>query len=102
MQKKLLLIILALGGCLLFGAERASAWQKDPDTVDPGAATAVIAGLLAPDPTLGNTDTTVAGVGIDPVGPGSLTSPAPDPADASPGHTYFVDNTPTDGDCPPA
>ena len=64
---------------------------------------AVITSLLAPDTTIGDADTTVAGVGSEPVGiDDSLTSPPADPADADPGHIYVVDNTPLDGDCPEA
>jgi parallel beta-helix repeat protein len=70
--------------------------------VDPASVQATITQLLAPDPTIGSSDTSATGVGIDAVGiEGSLTDPVTDPADSSPGTTYFVDNTPTDGDCPP-
>ena len=79
-----------------------SGWQKDPDVVlDPGRITSVVTQLLAPDTTIGDADTTEAGVGTEPVGiDDSMTSPPADPADDDPGHKYFVDNTPFNGDCP--
>src|SRR6266516_5899745 len=79
-----------------------SGWHKDPDlALDPGTIASIVIQLVAPDPTLGDTDTTDAGVGTDPVGiDDSLTNPPADPADAAPGHIYFVDKTPGDGDCP--
>src|SRR5205814_5915871 len=56
--------------------------------------------LLAPGGALGGRATAVAGTGTDAVGIDWLTSPPADPADEHPGTTYFVDNTPADGDCP--
>src|SRR6266516_7453731 len=80
-----------------------SGWHKDPDlALDPGTIASIVIQLVAPDPTLGDTDTTDAGVGTDAVGiDDSLTDPPADPADADPGHTYFVDNNATDGLCAP-
>jgi parallel beta-helix repeat protein len=104
--KKVILMVLAGAvASLILGAARASAWQKDPDTIDPaGLGAAVIAQLLAPNETIGDTDTTDPGTANEPVGMegDSLTAPPADPADADPGHTYFVDNTPLNGDCPNA
>src|SRR5947208_8342267 len=99
MKKRLLFALpVALALALALGVTRAAAWQKDPDlTVD---LTHTVLQLLAPDVTLGDRDTTVAGTGTDAVGIDSLTSPPADPADEHPGTTYFVDNTPADGDCP--
>src|SRR5437588_13069273 len=91
---------LAMAG-LILGAGRASAWTKDPDmAVD--AAKVVAANLLlpAPDTTLGDTDTTIAGIGAIAVGSGDITAFAADPP--SSGHTFWVDSTPLSGDCPQA
>jgi len=91
----------ALVASLVFGAGQALAWEKDPDTTA-GSATSVITGLLPPDATIGNLDTTLPGIGDDAVGiDDSLTSPPADPADSNPGTTYFVDNhTASDDNCP--
>src|SRR5437867_9493225 len=104
MKKGLFFTLVALAAGFVFGVAQASAWQRDPDTVvDAAALTTAITQLLAPDPTIGDTDTTDVGVGTDAVGiDDSLTNPPADPADKDPGHTYFVDNTPADGDCPAA
>lgn len=105
---KKLVVAVAIVGLALSSTPAALAdpptWQKDPDIVlDPGRITSVITQLLAPDPTIGDADTTDAGVGTDAVGiDDSLTAPPADPADADPGNTYVVDNTPLDGDCPQA
>ena len=103
MNRRAPMILAALAASLVLGADQAFAWQKDRDVaVDPSNVNAIVTRLLAPDPTLGSTDATVPGVGLDAVGiNGSLSDPPADPADSSPGTTYFVDNTPTDGDCPP-
>src|SRR5689334_4894552 len=77
-----------------------SGWQKDPDTqVDPAkVVTSVL--LPGPDATIGDTDTTVAGIAGVSTGVDNTVS---DPADApSSGGTLWVDNTPLDGDCPQA
>ena len=99
MKKRFLIALSAAAAvALALGGSQASAWQKDPDTAfDP---THIVQQLLAPDVTLGDEDTTVAGTGTDAVGIDSLTSPPADPADDDPGHVYFVDNTPMNGDCP--
>jgi len=101
MKKGLFFTLLALAAGFVFGVAQASAWQRDPDTVvDAAALTTAITQLLAPDPTIGDTDTTDVGVGTDAVGiDDSLTNPPADPADKDPGHTYYVDNTPGT-DCP--
>src|SRR5690349_6600771 len=77
-----------------------SSWQKDPDTqVDP--AKVVTSALLpGPDPTIGDTDTTVAGIAGVSTGIDSSVSDPTDPP--SSGGTLWVDNTPLDGDCPQA
>jgi parallel beta-helix repeat protein len=85
----------------MLGAQPAFAFQKDPD-VTVGGVEATVTQLLAPAASTGDTDPTATGVGLDPVGiDDSLTNPPSDPADSSPGTTFFVDNTPADGDCPP-
>jgi len=84
------------------GTISAGGFRKDPDTlVDAGQLQAVVAQLIAPDSTIGDTDLTAAGVGSDPVGVDLATdsyvaSPMTDPG------TRWVDNTPMDGDCPQA
>lgn len=92
--------VLVVSASLVLGARQVLAFQKDPDAVDPAQAPSIITQLLAPNPALGSTDTTAVGVGTDPVGSGDLTAASSAPA-TSAGHTYFVDNTPSDGDCPP-
>ena len=75
-------------------------WQKDPDSrVDP--AKVVTSTLVpAPDTTIGDADTTLPGIAGVTVGIDSNVSQPADPP--SSGHTFWVDNTPTDGDCPQA
>ncbi len=81
-------------------AQPALAFQKDPD-VTVGGVQSTVTQLLAPAASTGDADTTAVGVGLDPVGiDDSLTNPPSDPADSSPGTTFFVDNTPANGDCP--
>ena len=82
------------------GAWADTAWQKDPDSrVDP--AKVVTSTLLpAPDTTIGDTDTTVAGIAAVSVGLDNSVSDPRDPP--SSGNTLWVDNTPLDGDCPQA
>ena len=95
------IIVMAAGvaTALLFGATSASAWQKDPDTtVNAGHLTSVIP-LTAPDPTIGDADTAPVGVGTDAVGAGDMTAAAA-PASDPPAHTFFVDDSPADNDCP--
>jgi hypothetical protein len=100
-KRRFCCILIALVASFIVGAGQAFAFQKDPDTTT-GSATSVITGLLPPDATIGNLDTTVAGIGADVVGiDDSLTNPPPDPADSNPGTTYFVDNhTASDDNCP--
>jgi parallel beta-helix repeat protein len=96
MKKKLISAVLAAGAAVLvLGVSQASAWQKDPDQIaNAGSLTYLVTQLIAPDPTVGDADTTDPGIGTDAVGMegDSLTAPPADPADADPGHTYFVDN----------
>jgi parallel beta-helix repeat protein len=103
MTKRLLIALLSVTVAgFAFGVSQASAWQKDPDsTVDPARLSSIIIGLLAPDATLGDSDATAVGVGTEAVGiDDSLANPTVAPASPSP-HTFFVDNTPGNGDCPP-
>lgn len=105
MKRRLCYLPIAVVASVILGAGQALAYQKDPDITNPtlGAVTSTVTQLLAPDPTLGDLDTTVVGAGSDAVGiDDSLTNPPPDPADSSPGNVFFVDNTPNDGDCPQA
>src|ERR1700738_3571238 len=96
MNRRAPVILAALAASLVLGADQALAWQKDPDVaVNTSNVNAIVTGLLAPDPTPGNTDATVPGGGLDAVGiTGSLSDPPADPADSSPGTTFYVDNTP--------
>jgi parallel beta-helix repeat protein len=93
---------LAAAAALVIGMQPAAAsLHKDPDTMaDPASLQTVVAQLIAPDLTLGGSDATPLGVGLDPVGVDSLTDPPPDPADSNPGTTYFVNNNPTNTACP--
>ena len=98
---RVFLVLLGPLAVLLIGVAGVSAdtvWQKDPDSrVDP--AKVVTSTLLpAPDTTIGDLDTTIAGVGVVSAGIDSTVSDPPDPP--SSGHTFWVDNTPLDGDCP--
>jgi len=92
----------ALAASLIFGLTPASATQKDPDLAgDPGAAIAIVTQLLAPDPTLGSSDATATGVGVDSVGIGNALTNPPAETDPSPGNTLYVDQeSDADGDCP--
>jgi parallel beta-helix repeat protein len=93
--------VTAAAAVLVFGAGSASAWQKDPDSaVDPARLSAVLAQLLAPDAAIGDADATPVGVGTDAVGIDSLTTVTA--SSSSSPHTFFVDNTPLNGDCPSA
>src|SRR5439155_15214860 len=77
-MRALLLTLLAAGVVgLVFGVGQASAWQKDPDiTIDSGNVTTIITDLLAPDVTIGDGDTTPAGIADAVVGiENSLTDP---------------------------
>jgi Right handed beta helix region len=94
MNTKLLVALLtAIGLSLALGVGKASAWLRDPDTM---STTAVLAQLVPPDATIGDSDTTAVGVGDEAVGADPQAAPS-DPPDS---HTLFVDNTPTNGDCP--
>src|SRR5439155_22260409 len=89
------LALLTLVASPVLGTGSAPAWQVDPDSTDPAGFAMSVIGLPAPDPAIGDTDTTAIGVGTDAVGiDDSLTNPPADPADKDPGHTYYVDNTP--------
>jgi parallel beta-helix repeat protein len=103
MIKRAFCVPLALVAVLVIGGQPAAAGlHKDPDmTVDSATLQSVVASLVAPDPTIGATDTTPVGIGSDTAGINdSMTSPPADPADDSPGATFFVDNNPSAGDCP--
>jgi hypothetical protein len=81
-------------------AQTPGGWQKDPDT-QVNAANVVSSTLPpAPDATLGDADTTMAG--IDGVSAGIDNTVSDPPAPASSGNTLWVDDTPLDGDCPQA
>ena len=99
MKKRLFATLIMVSAVLAFGVGQASAWQKDPDSkVDP--AKVVTSTLLsAPDTTLGDLDTTVAGIADAVVGADDGTA---FPADPPSGTIFWVDNTPLDGDCPQA
>jgi parallel beta-helix repeat protein len=98
MNRKLLFAVVATAALsLLLGVARASAWQKDPDSmVDPAKVVASLV-LPSPDVTIGDQDATVAGVGDAAVGAGSMSY-----SSSSHGTTFWVDNTPLSGDCPQA
>lgn len=103
MIKRALCVPVALVALLVVGVQpAAAAWHKDPDvTADLASLRSVVAELVAPDATLGDTDTTPVGIGFDAVGiDDSLSSPPADPADDSPGGTYFVNNNPGNLGCP--
>src|SRR5438046_4416072 len=98
MNRKLLFAVLAAAvASLLLGVARASAWHKDPGSmVDPVKVVAALV-LPTPDVTIGDQDTTVAGIGDVAVGAGAMSY-----SDPPHGTTFWVDNTPLDGDCPQA
>lgn len=102
MTKRAFFVPLIAAAALLLGMQPAAAsTHKDPDTTaDPASIQAVVAQLVAPDVTLGDTDTTAIGVGTDAVGIESMTDPPADPADSDPGTTFFVNNNPSDMQCP--
>ena len=100
-KKRALFVPVAVAAGLVIGAGHAFAFQKDPDTIDVGHAPALVTQLLAPNPAIGSTDTTPVGVGTAVVGSGNLTTASSNNSGSSHGRTYFVDNTPNDGDCPP-
>jgi parallel beta-helix repeat protein len=100
-SKLTLALLTAAAAVLVFGAGSASALQKDPDSaVSPARLGSVLTQLLAPEATIGDADATPVGVGSDAVGTDSLT--AITTSSSSSPHTFFVDNTPASGDCPPA
>jgi parallel beta-helix repeat protein len=101
-SRLLLALVTAAAAVLVFGAGSASGLQKDPDSaVDPARLGSVLAQLFAPATTIGDTDATAVGVGTEAVGTDSLTAASSSSSSSSP-HTFFVDNTPLNGDCPPA
>ena len=64
MNMRVLCIVAALIGVLILGPARASAWTKDSDSsVDTATLSSIVTQLLAPDATIGDTDTTAVGVG---------------------------------------
>jgi hypothetical protein len=100
MRRRCTLALSAVAALCLVGAGPAAAWKKDPDSaVDP--AKAVTAALLpAPDATIGDLDSTDAGVAGVSVGAPDLTTAAS--SSSSSGTIFWVDNTPFNGDCPQA
>ena len=101
MDKRLLSTALALTiAGLVSGSVQASAWQKDPDSMVSPEKVVTSTLLPAPDVTLGDQDTTIAGFADAIVGADDTTSDLADPP--SSGTTFWVDNTPLDGDCPQA
>ena len=105
MNMRVLCIVVALVAVLILGPARASAWTKDSNSsVDTAMLSSIVTQLLAPDATIGDTDTTAVGVGDVPVGiDGSLaTYDASTSSSSSSSHTFIVDNTPLNGDCPNA
>jgi hypothetical protein len=75
------------------------AWQKDPDSMVSPVKVVTSPLLPAPDVTLGDEDTTLAGIADTVVGADDTTYDSDPP---SSGTTFWVDNTPLDGDCPQA
>jgi hypothetical protein len=101
MRRPLFTLLALVVAGLIFGVGQAAAWKKDPDmAIDAAKVVASSVLLSAPDTTLGYTDTTIAGVGDTAVGTGDITIYPADPP--SSGTTFWVDNTPLDGDCPQA
>jgi parallel beta-helix repeat protein len=103
MFKRALCLPVSVIAMLVVGTQpAAAAWHKDPDvTADLASLQGIVAELVAPDVTLGDTDTTPVGVGADAVGiDDSLTNPPADPADDSQGTIYFVNNNPSNLQCP--
>src|SRR2546426_2111461 len=100
MNKRLLFVLLTLAAGLVFEDRQAWAWQKDPDSsVDPAK---VVPSTVLPARVvqLGDEHTTVAGIAGAVVGANAT---PPDPLHPpSSGTTFWVDNTPFDGDCPQA
>lgn len=77
--------------------------RRDPDLlIDPETLKSVVIQLVAPPATIGDGDMTVAGVGTDPVGVDPSADMPVETAASSSGTTYWVDNTPLNGDCPQA
>src|SRR5439155_9503300 len=100
MNKRLLFMQLTLAAGLVFEDGQAWAWQKDPDSLVDAAKVVTSTLMPAPDVMLGVEDTTVAGIADAVVGVNDTT---PDPLDPpSSGTTFWVDNTPFNGDCPQA
>jgi parallel beta-helix repeat protein len=85
------------------GAAWDGQFQRDPDLlVDPESLKSVVIQLLAPDSTIGDGDTSVVGVGTEAVGVDLSVETLVEITASSSGTTYWVDNTPLDGDCPQA
>ena len=101
MDKRLLWVALALSLTgLVSENNQAFGWEKDPDSRVSPAKVVTSTLLPAPDITLGDADTTLAGIADAIVGADDPTADPPDPP--SSGNTLWVDNTPLDGDCPQA
>jgi parallel beta-helix repeat protein len=100
----LLAAALVVSAAFAVSADPAGAWdgkfRKDPDTlVDPERLRSVVTQLFAPAATIGDGDTTAVGLGTEAVGVDLSTESA---MSSSSGTVYWVDNTPLNGDCPPA
>lgn len=93
----MLLMVVGIASAQVLGL---GAWQKDPDSAVSLADVVTSTLLPAPDMTLGDLDTMAAGTAGTVVGIDSSIADPPDPP--SSGNTFFVDNTPGDGDCPQA
>jgi parallel beta-helix repeat protein len=99
MNKRVLCIVAALAAILVLGPARASAWTRDSDTaIDSSRLSSIVTQLLAPDASIGDTDATPVGVGDEPVGIESTSTTS----SSTSGHTFVVDNSPLNGDCPNA
>jgi parallel beta-helix repeat protein len=89
---------------LVTAMDPAAGWdgrRRDPDLlINPETLKSVIIQLVAPAATIGDGDTTVAGVGTESVGVDLLADMPVETATSSSGTTYWVDNTPLNGDCP--
>jgi parallel beta-helix repeat protein len=93
-----IICVLAMAG--IANAQLPQTRHKDPDSMVDPVKVVESQVMPAPDVTLGDTDTTVAGIANAVVGANDATAYPLDPP--SSGHTFWVDNTPFNGDCPQA
>jgi parallel beta-helix repeat protein len=85
------------------GAAWDEPFRRDPDLiVDAESLKSVVIQLLAPASTIGDGDTSAVGVGTEPVGVDLFAETSFEVTASSSGTTYWVDNTPLNGDCPQA